>query len=477
MEMHNKYFPQIMGTEEETRFFSYKNNSLRPTISTKSNNSRLEAIKINKYLSKICRPLIEEESSSSYDLFLENGSRSYVDQGGIELATPETDSPEDDVKYIKANALLYERAISNYLYDISRLKHEDITVIVQRRVIDQSGSTIGHHDNLSFQNSTELKNKLSNRTKGLGLLWINYLYSRNFINGSMMVDESGALFSQKLSQPHSYDVYDYVNSLLRIDHSHGNRFEIRCNDINLQDWSVISRLGGAALILAASQTPLANKLAKAPYRIFEWLQYDNSWNMIPIDKDNNFHYSSALQGNIDLQRFYISTILEELEDYMNQAIPDTYKQIGQSILKYCDDVEAVMNGNKKLEDLMGRVDWAVKLYALQKKMEDNPTLKLGDARTKLIDMLYDQIRFDATAKGDITITHGYGYKMGNKTALHSPKQIKQATITPPEKTRAAQRVQLSKHNAKQLIGCNWDYLTLQIDGENKRIELDKLVCQ
>ena len=474
--MHNDYFPQIMGTEEETRFFSYKNNTLKPIIFTKSNSdSRSEAAKINLYLSKICRPLIAEDNINGDDLFLENGSRSYVDQGGIELATPETKSPEDSVKYIKANALLYERAMSDYLQDISRRKHEDITVMVQRRVIDQSGSTIGHHDNLSFQNSSDIKNKLLNSSKGLGLIWVNYLYSRNFINGSMMIDESGALFSQKLSQSHNFDEYNYVNSLLRIDHSHGNRLEIRCNDINLQDWSVVSRLGGDALILAASQTALANKLAQVPYYLFEWLQYDNSWNKIPVDKDNNFHYSPDLQANIDLQRFYISTILEELEDYMNQAIPDTYKQIGQSILKYCDDIEEVMYGKKKLEDLMNRVDWAVKLYAIQKKMADNPTLKLGDARTKLLDMRYDQIKFDATAKGDIAITHGYGYKMADKTALHSPKQIEDATTTPPEETRAAQRVQLAKCNAKQLIGCNWHYLTLEINGLSKKIELDKLV--
>ena len=180
-----------------------------------------------------------------------------------------------------------------------------------------------------------------------------------------------------------------------------------------------TRLGGAALLLAASKTPLAEQLSKKNYRLFEWLQKSNEWNSMNLDKDGNLQYSSFISSNIDMQRYYISTILEKLEEYTTEKIPNLYRQLGKEILTYCDDFEAVLLGKKDLRILMDRADWAIKLHAIRHKMDKDSTVKVGDYRSRLLDMQYDQTVIDSNSRGEKTIRHGYGTILTKRNSKHS----------------------------------------------------------
>ena len=445
-------FPEMSGSEEEFRL----------TISELNNrNSKNDLPKLLSGMDSICPPL-----PGSKD-FRANGSRTYIDAKGIELATPEVKTPIDQLVYTEAGVRILSDSLTNFLLSESKRTKTEQYGIVQRRVIDNDGNTWGVHDNFSVWDPDYLSSINQERTT-LGQVWSGFLSSRGFITGAMRVDETPT-FSQKLSVEHAYSTKSYSNSLLYADTSNGPRLEIRCSDVNLQEWAFVSRIGGAALVLAATQTRLIGELSKNYQTLMS--QNISAWNTIPLDKDLGLKADTALLSAIDIQHFTMSTILDRLEDYMNLPIPKVYRRIGEEILKFCEDVEAVAFGSKDLTTLMGRADWAGKLVVLREHLRRNPSgRRIGDAKSKLLDLWYDQIFIDIQSDGSPSTTYGYGYDQASASYSQSHAlAIEHAIKNPPTNTRAAQRVKNAQKLGDRVKDCDWHNLVY--DDQGKLIEM------
>lgn len=461
------YFPEVAGTEEETRIsIVCPAQGAKPLTTWALDNEA--HIKLNRGIDKFCPTLSGSEE------FRENGSRTYVDAGGVELATPEVDNPEDQWIYVNALACLLEKSMERYMSGESRARRQRLTGLFHRRVIDDANNTWGCHDNFSVH-SPGYGGLVLEPEFDAGHVWVGYLYSRTFITGAMRIGENTPTFSQKLSVPHVFNSYGYVNSLLRTNTDHGQRLEIRCNDINLQRWAFLSRIGGAALVLAATQTPLAAKLSKSPQFKFE--EPDPEWNIIPLDENLEIFASKSLLRIIDMQHYVISTILEELESYTGESIPSIYRTIGQSTLRYCEDMEAIAYGRKGLEALDNRADWAAKLNVIREHIRRNPSeRRLGDEKSRRADLLYDRFAVHAHPNGSVETLHGYGYKLAADTAQpHDHNNIEEAMRQPPRDTRAAVRVHAAKRLRNFVKKCDWHALRVTDEqGEERSVSLEKL---
>ncbi|HEY1645961.1 MAG TPA: proteasome accessory factor PafA2 family protein [Candidatus Saccharimonadales bacterium] len=460
------YFPDATGTEEETRISIWQP-SRDNVPATFVNFDGKQCSILNHGIDKFCPTL---PSSSE---FRENGSRTYVDAGGVELASPEVDNPVDQLIYTKATARLLEESLANYMSTESRSRDRELVGVFQRRVIDDKGNTWGCHDNFSIQQPGYVK-LVPNEGAEIGRLWVGYLYSRGIISGAMHVGERGSTFSQKLSRDHSFDKYGYGNSLLRVDDAHGQRLEVRCNDVNLLDWAFLSRIGGTSLLLAASQTALGSKLVGS--KLFQFDERERaSWNTVPLDRNYDLYAAKGLKRAIDMQRYVFSTILENLESYTNEATPKIYRKIGKGILQFCDDLEAVANGKSDLDILTDRADWAAKLKIIREHIRRKPSKRrLGDAKSRMTDLMYDRISVRAQPDSEAITSYGYGHVLAaDKSILRRyPNTIEVAMHCPPQRTRASVRVRAAKRLGDKVTGCDWHAIT--VNGSEEPIPLGGL---
>lgn len=460
------FFPEITGCEEEVRIALVVNGPKN------NNNPSLRHNKILECMDNFCPPLSDTHASSS-NVYRENGSLTYIDTNGIELASAEVLSPQEHITYGKANSILLERSLENYLSFESKRSQLPLIAIWQRRVTDQKQKTWGYHDNLSVHRTDDYAELVKDGNSNVSKLWLNFLLSRTFITGAMKITANNMYYSQKLATPFEFSGYGNKNILLRTDETHGQRLEIRCNDINLQDWSALSRIGGAALVLAASQTELSDVIMKRiPELKVKWPVTNFSWNKMGLTKDMKLKKDGNLMQNIDIQRFIFDTILNNLEDYTNQPIPSHYRSIGESMLRYCSDVESVAEGKEDIDILLDRSDWAVKLYAVRKNIQDDPKDRfLGDYKSRFYDMLYDKITINGNPDDSVSTQHGYGYKWSNKNSSVLPNQIEEAIINPPRGSRAQARVQLNKSLGDRVISNDWHCLKIEYGGKPKMIPL------
>lgn len=467
-------FPEHSGTEEETRatLVQYDKDSGQMTR-TRALTSK-ELSRVNTMINPYC-PALPGCNTTGDNYFRENGSRTYVDVGGVELASPEVSNPADQAIYIKADAQLYERALADFTTEEAKRVHAPVATFFQRRVIDQEGNTWGCHDNYSIRDDIDYGNLVANEDMPTSQLWLGFLMSRVITTGALYIGSEGAYFSQKLSQPHVlFNSYGYLNSMLRVDREHGQRLEIRCSDINIQDWATVARVGGAALLLAATQTPLAQKLLDSPHYDVEWPRFDD-WNNVPLDDDLKFVPNDKIMAHIAAQKFTFETILGEYEKFAGRPIPKTYRQIGRSILKFCADLEAVLSGQAEIDLLADRCDWASKLYVVRRDIARNEDRALGDDRSKYLDMLYDQIKISAAPKEKAKVELGYGHKLAAKHSFYRNRTslLETATIAPPAKSRAAARVKIAKKMGENAKSCNWDYVRVETgDNRSKSIQLN-----
>ncbi len=461
----NDYFPNITGSEEETRIDFLLNNKLL-------NKTTRESQKLNTLINGFCPPL--GKNPDNYDTYRVNGSRTYIDKGSVELATPEALNPYQHLAYIKANSGLLISALIKFTSILSASHHSQITSLYHRRVIDQKENTWGFHDNFSIHQDANYDLLINNQQMPMSRLWEIFLRSRNFITGAMRIDPKTAYFSQKLSVPYDFNRYSYVNSLLRVDCAHGQRLEIRCNDINLQDQASLNRIGGTALLLAASQTPLTRKILDKKLINNFPLDENSLWNEISLNQDIELIPSHTLMLNIDAQRLIIKTILENLESYTNQPMPQVYRQIGEKILQFCDDVESVALGNKDIDILFDKSDWATKLYVIRKSIREKPGKRyLGDSISMYQDMLYDQVSISAQPNQEPTIALGYGHKFAEKTAIIDPKLVAEAFTQPPAKSRAQARVMINKRFPDKISKNSWEAVKVKIGSLEREIKLSK----
>ena len=447
-------FPQVGGTEEEFRG-SYTihspervTESLEPVVHT-----------ILDHISTYCPPIDKRKQ------FRSNGGRIYED-GGIEAATPECDSPLQQTAYIRANSEIVLAGIKDFIRNKSVIKGYPISARLQRRTIDSTTKSWGCHDNLSFLNP-QFANTLEYPHQKLA--WTRYLETRGIISGAGYVNNGGVYFSQKMSKNNRFTAGTHQRTpiLLMHDYRQGvGRLEIRCSDVNLKEWACIARLGNAALFQAASQTGLLSKMARSQY--YAITGTGTVLNMMPLDEKGNLQDTSQLQKIIDLQEYTFDTILNELESQAGEPIPADLQVIGERTLDYLKDLRRVSRGEAGVELLTARSDWAQKLHVIQANLHRHTGSSPTDIAAQTIDLAYDTIGVTAERNGSVVEKRGYGYIQADKHRLTSAEDVSLAMQQPPASTRSAQRVAGASHAKAQGavdVDVKWDQVSYTLPGQ------------
>jgi proteasome accessory factor A len=417
----------------------------------------------------------------SHDEYLTNGFRIYV--GGcedfgrptnIERATPECILPEDLTKYIRVGELVMDQIVGNYIEEASDLYNSEISVRLQRRVVDSLGNRKGCHDNFCIENDSEI-----GETLDISPQLKQFIATRNFITGAgHFTEDSGVYYSQKIDGLVEVNGYGYRGTVGRvvqdIDYM---RLEIRCNDINISDWATQIRLGGMGLMLALSELGELESLEDYSYYASdnEYLGKIKKLNMIKMNQDGDIELTDSQIQGLDYQQRVAELALKSMSIHLD--LPHNYYRIAQEIYSYCDDFRRVISGKADIKLLADRADWAAKFAFIRDGIESDRDFGIkrdfGDVKSRAADLRYDFKEIKGDCSGLISKTVGYGFKLRDRGKFRlstNEKQINSAQSNPPEDTRAKLRSQLLEDILVK--DCYWSSISFNsLDDKNKIINL------
>lgn len=405
-------------------------------------------------------------------LFLQNGGKLY--QGGaqfqeiatnIERATPECISPSQLALYIRAGEMLLINTVVNYLVRTSESQPGSLVARIQRRVIDGYGNRKGCHDSIGFSRDSPLA-EFNRLPPGV----LGHLASRSFVTGAGLATSAGNSYAQKVDGLHKVEGYGYFGSMYRITDINGTpRLEIRCNDVNISEWAVRTRIGSSAISLALNQTPLGSQLVGVSES--NAIESARRMNVMLINPDGTLMSTPHLIKAVDMQRAQADLALSRLHLY-TEELPIELEMIAREVYEYCDDFKKVLNNQASIDLLADRADWAAKFSRIIKRLNSDVgrgvTRTTTDIYSQAHDLQYDYIRIEAEAGQLRKIDFGPGYRLRDRGHFRSKditdSELKRAYLDPPSETRAALRGKLIRQYF--VAECDWDNIVLH-DGHKK----------
>ncbi len=393
----------------------------------------------------------------SSNVFLENGSRLYLDVGSHpEYATAECDSLSDLVAQDKAGESILRELVG---YAQSQLSDEGIRgdIFLFKNNTDSTGNSYGCHENYCIERIEDLS-RLEN-------VFIPFLISRQIFTGAgkVVTNAKGTLYSMSQRAEHIWEAISSATTRSRPiintrDEPHADpekyrRLHVIVGDSNMSEFATYLKVGTAAVVLAMIEdknTVLRDYSMASPINALRDISYD-LWSKEPV----------KLTNGRDL------TALEIQEDLCERA-----EQFVDSRHLPADQANAVRLWREVIEqyrtDPMGlsdRVDWIAKLQIIERERERSG-VELSDPKIALIDLLYHDTNFD----------RGLYYRRaarGHYQRMVSEAQIEAATTTPPATTRAHMRGTFIQAAKQWRRDYTVDWVHLKLNDEMQRTVLLK----
>jgi proteasome accessory factor A len=393
----------------------------------------------------------------SSNVFLENGSRLYLDVGSHpEYATAECDSLSDLVAQDKAGESILRELVG---YAQSQLSDEGIRgdIFLFKNNTDSTGNSYGCHENYCIERIEDLS-RLEN-------VFIPFLISRQIFTGAgkVVTNAKGTSYSMSQRAEHIWEAISSATTRSRPiintrDEPHADpekyrRLHVIVGDSNMSEFATYLKVGTAAVVLAMIEdknTVLRDYSMASPINALRDISYD-LWSKEPV----------KLSNGRDL------TALEIQEDLCERA-----EQFVDSRHLPADQANAVRLWREVIEqyrtDPMGlsdRVDWIAKLQIIERERERSG-VELSDPKIALIDLLYHDTNFD----------RGLFYRRaarGHYQRMVSEEQIEAATTTPPATTRAHMRGTFIQAAKQWRRDYTVDWVHLKLNDEMQRTVLLK----
>ncbi|HTT59092.1 MAG TPA: Pup--protein ligase [Acidimicrobiales bacterium] len=393
----------------------------------------------------------------SSNVFLENGSRLYLDVGSHpEYATAECDSLSDVVAQDKAGESILRELVG---YAQSQLRDEGIRgdIFLFKNNTDSTGNSYGCHENYCIERIEDLS-RLEN-------VFIPFLISRQIFSGAgkVVTNAKGTAYSMSQRAEHIWEAISSATTRSRPiintrDEPHADpekfrRLHVIVGDSNMSEYATFLKLGTASVVLAMIEdniVQLRDYTMASPINALRDISYD-LWSKEPV----------KLMNGRDL------TALEIQEDLCERAekfveVRDVPADQVQAVQMWREVIEQYRSDPMGLAD---RVDWIAKLQIIDRERERNG-VDLGDPKIALIDLLYHDTDFD----------RGLFYRRaakGHFQRMVSDEQIERATSVPPSSTRAHMRgtfIQAAKHWRRDYTV---DWVHLKLNDEMQRTVLLK----
>ncbi|NNN02171.1 MAG: Pup--protein ligase [Acidimicrobiaceae bacterium] len=393
----------------------------------------------------------------SSNVFLENGSRLYLDVGSHpEYATAECDSLSDVVAQDKAGEAILRELVEHAQ---AQLSEEGIRgdIFLFKNNTDSTGNSYGCHENYCIERIDDLTR--------LEQVFIPYLVSRQIFTGAgkVVTNVKGTAFSMSQRAEHIWESISSATTRSRPiintrDEPHADpekyrRLHVIVGDSNMSEFATFLKLGTASVVLAMIEdrtTVLRDYNMASPINALRDISYD-LWSKEPV-KLTNGRDLTALEIQEDL--------CERAESFLqNRDLPE-------------DQVLAVRLWREVIEQyrsdpmlLSDRVDWIAKYQIIERERERSG-VKLSDAKIGLIDLLYH----------DTSYERGLYYRRearGHFRKMVTHDQIASATHTPPATTRAHMRGTFIKAAKEWRRDYTVDWVHLKLNDEMQRTVLLK----
>jgi proteasome accessory factor A len=413
---------------------------------------RLSPDEVSRYL---FRKVVSWGRSSN--VFLENGSRLYLDVGSHpEYATAECDSIYDVVVQDKAGERILENLVGSAE---ERLREEGIrgTIYLFKNNTDSAGNSYGCHEN--YLTSREDDASLHNS------VLIPFLVSRMIFTGAGKIVQTarGPIYSITQRADHIWETMSSATTRSRPiintrDEPHADaeryrRLHVIVGDSNMSEYSNFLKVGSTACLLRMMEDPkfsLRDMTLENPIRAIRDFSHDTTCRKT-VNLANGREASA-----LDIQREYLNAALEFSET--RGFHPNEQKAL--EMWKYC--VETIEDDPLKLDR---EVDWVIKHKLIDSYCTKNG-LVLGDPKAQLIDLQYH----------DVVRSRGLFYKMQERRLVErmcTDNDILEAMDVPPQTTRARLRGEFIRAAKEKKRDYTVDWVHLKLNDQAQRTVLCK----
>ncbi|MEE8457910.1 MAG: Pup--protein ligase [Acidimicrobiia bacterium] len=392
----------------------------------------------------------------SSNVFLENGSRLYLDVGSHpEYATPECDSLYDVVAHDKAGERILEGLVESAE---RRLAEEGIRgdIYLYRNNTDSAGNSYGCHENYLIRRQADFQRTIDTL--------IPYLVTRQIWAGAgkLLNTARGTIYSLAQRAEHIWESSSSATTRSRPiintrDEPHADaeryrRLHVIAGDSNMSEYATYVKVGATVVLLQMLEDEV----------VFRDLTLENPIRAIrEISHDVTCRRRIRLANGRELSALDIQW--EYLERVMRYArISGVAPEIERAISMW----EHLLTGLEKDPMTLHReVDWVAKRHLMDRYMLKHD-LPLSSPNIALIDLNYH----------DVNRKRGLYYKMQNAGLMDrivTDDAIDDAMIRPPATTRARLRGEFIKAAKAKRRDFTVDWVHLKLNDQAQRTVLCK----
>jgi len=392
----------------------------------------------------------------SSNVFLENGSRLYLDVGSHpEYATPECDSLFDVVAHDKAGERILEGLVESAE---RRLAEEGIRgdIYLYRNNTDSAGNSYGCHENYLIRRDADFQRTIDTL--------IPYLVTRQVWAGAgkLLNTARGTIYSLAQRSEHIWEGSSSATTRSRPiintrDEPHADaelyrRLHVISGDLNMSEYVTYVKIGATVALLQMLEDEV----------VFRDLTLENPIRAIrEISHDVTCTRRVRLANGRELSGLEIQW--EYLERVMRYSRTSGFSpEIERAISMW----EHLLTGLEKDPMTLHReVDWVAK-YHLMDRYRKRHDLPLSSARLALIDLNYHDVNRD----------RGLYYKMeraGLMDRIVTDEAVNDAMVNPPATTRARLRGEFIKAAKAKRRDFTVDWVHLKLNDQAQRTVLCK----
>src|SRR6056297_2674515 len=393
----------------------------------------------------------------SSNVFLENGSRLYLDVGSHpEYATPECDSPLQVTTHDRAGERIVEALVRSAE---ARLAEEGIDgrISLFKNNTDSAGNSYGCHENYLVARVGEFQR--------LAEALIPFLVTRQVFAGAgkVLATPRGSLFALAQRAEHIWEGVSSATTRSRPiintrDEPHADaeryrRLHVIVGDSNMSEYTAFVKVGAAACMLRMLEDDnvvLRDMTLENPIRAIREISHDITCRRT-VRLANGREVSA-----LDIQREYLDRALRYAD---SQGFPP----LEQRALEMWEHCITTIEKDPLLLDR--EVDWVIK-YKLLEAFRQRHDLPLGHARVQLLDLQYH----------DVSRTRSPFYKLQDRGLIErvcTDEDITTAIDVPPQTTRARLRGEFVRRAKERKRDYTVDWVHLKLNDQAQRTVLCK----
>jgi proteasome accessory factor A len=392
----------------------------------------------------------------SSNVFLENGSRLYLDVGSHpEYATPECDSLYDVVAHDKAGERILEGLVESAE---ARLAEEGIRgdIYLYRNNTDSAGNSYGCHENYLIRRQADFQRTIDTL--------IPFLVTRQIWAGAgkLLNTARGTVFSLAQRAEHIWEGSSSATTRSRPiintrDEPHADaelyrRLHVIAGDSNMSEYVTYVKMGATVALLQMLEDEV----------VFRDLTLEN-----PIRAIREISHDATCRRRVRLANGRELSALDIQWEYLERVMRYTRtSDVGSEVERAISMWEHLLTGLEKDPMTLHReVDWVAK-HHLMDRYRLKHDLPLSSPRLALIDLNYH----------DVNQRRGLFYKMqsaGLMDRIVTDASIADAMVKPPETTRARLRGEFIRAAKAKRRDFTVDWVHLKLNDQAQRTVLCK----